>query len=29
MEWLRRLASLRDSLDFPALAAATGAVQTR
>jgi hypothetical protein len=29
IEWLRRLASLRDTLDFPAMAAAKGAVQTR
>jgi hypothetical protein len=29
MEWLRRLASLRDTLEFPAKAAAKGAVQTR
>jgi hypothetical protein len=27
MEWLRRLASLRDTLDFPALAVARSAVQ--
>jgi len=29
IEWLRRLASLREALDFPALGAGKGALQAR
>jgi hypothetical protein len=29
IEWLRRLASLRDSLNFPAVATANGSVEAR